>query len=173
MIQRNHRGQFARKRKTTRWEYLVCFSIAGGILCGMYLDSYRIEHKMVYVAEAHEPEEQVVLIEVVYDWTEERIEQEIRATFPEEPNTAVAVAWAESELKYWAENPEMHRGCRGSFGLMQVACVHNKQNPQALKDIQFNLKKARAVYDESKARTGNGWLPWGAYTDGRYKEYLQ
>jgi len=134
---------------------------------------------VVYIREAEAKEEEVeVILEVKIDWTKERIEQEIRKTFPEEPNTAVAVAWAESELYSDAHNPEAHKNrkdevlCYGSFGIMQIGCVHYMKDPEELKDIKFNLEKARAIYDDSKARTGNGWLPWGAYTDGRWKEYL-
>lgn len=145
----------------------------------VYIKTYH--PVIIYEAEAavvvEEPQE--VQIEVAINWTQERIEQEIRATFPEDPVVAVAVAKAESELAYWKENPEAHTNkktgnviCYGSFGLMQIGCVHNMQDTEALKDVQFNLKKARAIYDDSMRRKGNGWLPWGAYTDGRYKLYL-
>jgi hypothetical protein len=100
------------------------------------------------------------------------IESLIRRTFVEEPNTAVAIAKAESELNTNAFNGEAHIGCNGSIGVFQIACVHNRKDPQALRDVEFNIKKARAIYLETKARTGNGWTQWGAYTDGRWKQYL-
>lgn len=173
MYQRDRHERFRTGgRVTTRWEYLICLSITGGIFLGFILDSQR--QKIVHVAQAavkEEPKEQVVLLEVVYD--KPGIERLIRATFSEEPNIAVAIAKAESELNPKAYNGEAHRGCNGSIGVMQIGCVHNRNNPKALHDVAFNLKKARSIYDDSLARTGNGWLPWGAYTDGRYKQYLE
>jgi hypothetical protein len=50
---------------------------------------------------------------------------------------------------------------------MQIACVHHKENPEALFDVEFNLQIAQQIYNE------RGWQPWGAYTDQRYKQYLQ
>lgn len=104
-------------------------------------------------------------------WTEKAIIQEIRKTFPESKTTAVAVARGESELDIYAYNPEWHynaqgeKVCQGSYGLMQIACVH-VLDPLKLYDPEYNLQIARQVYDN------RGWLPWGAYTDGRYKQYL-
>ena len=88
------------------------------------------------------------------------------------PNTAVAVAMAESNYNPNAYNPEWHyangkKVCQGSYGLMQVACVHNINNPEALFDVEFNLAMAKKIYNESK------WQPWGAFTDGRYLAYLR
>ena len=148
-----------------------CFVTA--IILGIFMDVYDVnpfEPEIVY-AENVKEEPKEVRIEVVIDWDEERIIKEIRDTFPEEPNTAVAVAFAESQLNPKAFNGESHRGCDGSIGVMQMACVHQRSG-EDLFDPAQNLKRARAVYDDSKARTGNGWLPWGAYTDGRWKQYL-
>lgn len=55
---------------------------------------------------------------------------------------------------------------------MQIACVHHKENPQDLFNVELNLQMARKIYDDSKKRKGDGWMPWGAYTDGGYKNYL-
>jgi len=119
------------------------------------------------------PERKVVLIEEKINWTTERIELEIRKTFPEDADVAVAIAKAESELNPNALNPEAHRDCNGSIGLMQIACVHHIK-PEKLYDVRENLQTARRIYD-TLDKDGNkvGWLPWGAYTDGRYKEYLE
>lgn len=109
---------------------------------------------------------QVVQIEVMINWTPERIKEEIRNTFPEDPETAVAIAMAESKLKPHAYNPEVHQNCNGSIGIMQIACVHHRVDPERLKDVAFNIKKAREIY------LAQGWGPWGAYTNGSYKQYL-
>lgn len=103
---------------------------------------------------------------------EKTIEEKIRETFPEDPDLAVAIAKAESELNPDAYNPETHYDrsgkaiCNGSIGIMQVACVHHRSNPDELRNVDFNLEIARKIYEE------RGWLPWGSYTDGRYKKYL-
>lgn len=90
----------------------------------------------------------------------------IRATFPEQPDIAVAVAMAESKLNPRALNAQdSHKGCKGSFGIFQVGCLH-EDNPQVLYDVEYNIKRAREIYDQ------NGWVPWGAYTSGAYKAYM-
>lgn len=108
------------------------------------------------------------------DWSPERIETEIRDTFPETPNTAVAVAKSESGryLKADAYNPEWHydshgnKICQGSFGIMQIACIHHLEDPEALFDVEFNIQKARSIYLDSD------WYPWGGYTNGGWKKHL-
>lgn len=71
-----------------------------------------------------------------------------------------------------AYNPEWHydkhgnKICQGSYGVMQIACVHYRENPSKLYDPEFNLQMARKIYNE------RGWRPWGAYTDGGYKKFL-
>lgn len=168
-----------RNPKKERRIQIIGGAVLVGIILGVLIDIW--EAPIVYVKEAEaatttpEVVEKAVMIEVVY--SKEGIERLIRETFPEEPNTAVAVAKAESELEVKV-NPEAHRNengdviCYGSYGIMQIGCVHNLKDPKALKDVELNIKKARAIYDETKARTGNGWLQWGAYTDGRWKQYL-
>ena len=134
---------------------------------------------IIYEAEASELATGTpVLIEVKIEWNRARIEERIREVFPEAPNTAVAIAKAESKLYDRAHNPEAHKNrqgeviCYGSFGIMQIGCVHSIKDSEGLYDIEYNLQKARAIYDDSLRRRGNGWLPWGAYTDGRYLQYL-
>lgn len=111
-------------------------------------------------------------------WRGDAITREIVKMFPEHSDLAYAVAMGESRLNPLAYNPEWHydrhgnKICQGSYGLMQIACVHHVENPRALFDVQFNLEVARAVYDDAQQRRGNGWLPWGAYTDGGYRPYL-
>jgi hypothetical protein len=96
----------------------------------------------------------------------------IRATFPEDAARAVAIAQGEGFPNPRAYNPEKHYDrqgnyiCSGSFGIMQIACVHNLEDPSALFDVEFNLKVANRIYKSS------GWQPWGAYTNGSYKKFL-
>jgi len=72
---------------------------------------------------------------------------------------------AESELNQYAINStDYHKGCIGSYGIFQIGCLH-ESDPNVLYDVEYNIKRARELYDKS------GWLPWGAFTDGRYLAY--
>jgi hypothetical protein len=150
-----------------RLAIVVILGIIGG---NIYAGSteYSKQHPIVYTAEAEEPRE--VLIEVKP--TEKTIEEKIRATFPEDADRAVAIAKAESGLRANAYNPERHKTCSGSFGVMQIACVHHVGDPNELKDVDFNLQKAREIYEASLKDNGNGWIPWGAYKNKSYKKYM-
>lgn len=76
---------------------------------------------------------------------------------------AMAVMKAESGCRRDAFNPEAHRGCNGSIGLFQVACLHNG----ASFDPESNIATAHRIYSSS------GWQPWGAYTNKSYTRYIQ
>lgn len=94
------------------------------------------------------------------------IEQLIVETFPEDPVVALAVAKAESGLYPRATNAnDNHKVCMGSYGVFQIGCIHGVDK-ETLFDPEFNIKKARQLYDE------RGWQPWGAYTNGSYKQHL-
>lgn len=100
------------------------------------------------------------------------IEALIRKTFPEDPITAIAVARAESGFNPRATNAkDKHKTCYGSYGIFQVGCVHG-HSVDVLYDVEANIRIARALYDDAKARTGNGWQPWGAYTSLAYQKYM-
>ena len=151
-----------------RWIQIIGYAVLMGIVLGIFIHLWSAPLVVIREAEAAtttpEVVEKVVMIEVEY--SKEGIERLIRETFPEAPNTAVAVAKAESELNSDAFNPEAHVGCNGSIGIFQMACVHNRKDPEALKDVETNIKRARALYLQE------GWKPWGAYTDGRWRQYL-
>lgn len=75
--------------------------------------------------------------------------------------TAIAVAKAESGLNPQAYNPEWHYNaqgekiCQGSYGLFQVSCIHYKEDPTKLYDIDFNIEMA------IKIQKASGWKqPW-------------
>lgn len=69
-----------RRQKATRYERMLFLGTIGVILFGFVFEVLNTESQVVvHVAEAHvEPEPKEVLVEVVYDWSQERIEQEIR-----------------------------------------------------------------------------------------------
>jgi len=94
------------------------------------------------------------------------IEDKIRQAFPEDPDLFVAIAKAESNLNPRAFNPEGHKGCAGSIGVFQIACLHT-DNPEKLFDVDTNIEYAVLIYGR------DGLKPWGAYTSGAYKRFLQ
>ena len=124
---------------------------------------------------------QIEEIEEALDWREEptvaktarvvvpqnEIERLIVAYWPEQPEMAIAVAKAESGLVPTASNwNDAHRGCNGSFGIFQIGCIHGSEI-EDLYNVEYNIKKARQIYDAA-----GSWQPWGAVTDGSYKRHL-
>jgi hypothetical protein len=102
------------------------------------LQTYQVEAKEI---EQHK----VVQIEVV--WSEARIIEKIRETFPEDPDRAVAIAKCESNFNPKAVSPT------NDHGLMQInKTVHTVEGD--VYDVETNLKYARKLYDE------RGWKPW-------------
>lgn len=62
------------------------------------------------------------------------------------------------------------------WGLWQITpgnSVPSVGTNQQLLDPFTNAKAAVVKYNASKARSGNGFLPWTTYTSGKYKRYLQ
>jgi len=127
------------------------------------------ETKLQYIKEIEEslsPEWRAVREQQKPPIPKSYIEHLIVKTFPEDPRTALAIAWAESELNAKIPNwNDSHRGCKGSFGVFQIACLHTDDYTK-LYNVEYNIKMARKIYD------AEGWQPWGAYTDGRYKQYM-
>ncbi len=109
---------------------------------------------------------QEVLLEVVVQWTPERIEQEVRNTFPEAPERALAIFMCESgkdtdgdgkkELQPTAVSPTH------DYGITQInrATWHTTAIEMGLTeyqtDIKQNLQMARFVYEDSK----KSFAPW-------------
>lgn len=153
---------------------MIVGAILGGIVLGLFLDGMNthfltpIHYTSAYAGEhTHPVAPKEVLIKAHIEWTPERIEREIRETFPENPDLAVAIAKSESgaNLKPTAYNPEWHDGCQGSYGVFQMACVHGS-DPKNLYDPAYNIARARELY------LTEGWTPWGGYTSGGYKRYM-
>lgn len=59
-----------------------------------------------------------------------------------------------------------HKTCVGSYGLMQVACLHYEDGQDKL-DPATNINVAYGVYQRS-----NGYNPWSVYTNGSYRKWL-
>ena len=104
------------------------------------------------------PEAPVAVVEELS--SEERIVKAIHETFPEDAETALKIAKAESGMNALATNSkDSHKGCTGSFGLFQIACIHG--NKDKLYDVDYNIKVAKELYEQ------NGWQPWGVCHDGK------
>lgn len=76
-------------------------------------------------------------------------------------STWVDIAQHESNFNTRAYNPEWHydrygnKVCQGSYGLMQIACVHHNGNPEDLYDLKLNLDYAQKIYKSQ------GIYAWG------------
>ena len=145
-------------------------AMLAGILLGIAIGAARNVYgtdtpHIIQVVEASEPQE--VRIEVIIDWTPERIKQEIRSTFPEDPETAVKIAQCESGLNPTIQSNHTWRGERErSFGLFQVHSdswdTKAKQLglPDYRTDVIQNIQMARYIYDNA----GKRWTDWSCYT---------
>lgn len=82
-----------------------------------------------------------------------------------DPSLAAAIAMAES-----GGNPSAHALTpkEDSWGLWQINLkAHPQYDSRSLQDVGVN---ADAAYQISAG--GKSWKPWGAYTNGSYKQYL-
>lgn len=95
----------------------------------------------------------VATVKAVEPTTKPRsIEQKIRDTFPEDPDTAVAIAKCESSMNPKAINTKNRNGSV-DYGLFQINSVHG-YTANYLMDVDNNLRIARELYDRQ------GWMPW-------------
>lgn len=128
----------------------------------------KIEPRAIaYTAPVEVIEPREVQIRIVVDWTPERIEQGIRETFPEDPETAVKIARCESGLVPDIQSHHTVNGVReASFGIFQihapswhsVAMKLGHTNYQS--EVEDNLAMARHIYDSA----GKSWKDWSCYT---------
>lgn len=102
---------------------------------------------------------------LLFESEEQVIELMIEKEFSDVP-IMVDVARKESGLNPYAYNPEWHKGCRGSYGIFQIACVNYKGNPEDLFDIRLNIEIAREVYESQSL---NAWGVCGKLVDCKLK----
>lgn len=93
------------------------------------------------------------------------IEAKIRAAFPEDPDTAVAVAKCESQLDPTRVG-DTHM-TYPSVGLFQINQTWHKYDTETLKNADENIRIAKEI----KGRWGN-WNAWSCYKFDFYKKYL-
>ncbi len=89
------------------------------------------------------------------------IERLIRATFPEDPDTAVAIAHCESRLDPTRVG-DTHTAY-SSYGVFQIRLLPGRVKyagltPEILRDARANIAYARKIYDRF------GWRPWTCAT---------
>jgi hypothetical protein len=142
----------------------VLVGIVMGILVQVSIDSAT---PVYAVNEIVEEEEGVIEIEVVIDWTKERIEKEIRAVFPEDPETAIKIAKCESGLVPDIQSQHtLSYGQERSFGIFQIHAPdwHNKAVSLGFDnyrtDVKDNLQMARYIYEKA----GKKWTAWSCFT---------
>ena len=133
--------------------------------------------------EALQSELEAVDKELGVYWTvKANILAEIRKTFPESPNTAVAVAYAESGLRMVQSNHSYPKDMDGqrsgsrerSFCLYQIHEPAHDANAKrlGLGDYKTNpescIKMARVIYDQA-----GGWSPWTVYQKKMHLAYVR
>lgn len=146
-----------------------------GIVIGLLTDVFSTPHVIeVQAATIKEKPVEVQLL-VVINWTPERIEQEIRTVFHEEPNTAVAVVKAEGGLNVEIQSHYVDNGVREpSFCAFQIhePTWMSEAKKLGYSDYKTNpkscVKMAKYIYDN----TGRNFNQWSAYKNGTYKIHL-
>lgn len=109
----------------------------------------------------------------VHTFPEKTLEGKIKELWGDDWRTAYAVMFAESSGRPNAVNyKDFHRAgnCWGSYGLMQLGCLHIGNyglTAENIKDPETNLRVAHYLWER------DGWRIWGSFTDERYREYLK
>lgn len=170
MSKRDKRGRYTRTyREATRFDTFLFVSILGGILFGIVFDVVNKPHvfEVHTVEAAEEVVPQEVMIEVQYNWTPERIEQEIREVFPEDSETAIKIAKCESGLRAKVQSQHVVNGQQEqSFGVMQIHSPSWHKIAMRLGFDEYktnpkdNIAMARHIYDNA----GKKWTDWSCYT---------
>jgi soluble lytic murein transglycosylase-like protein len=133
-----------------------------------YQDTMSTKAQAEEIIAVEQPLPREVRIEVKINWTRERIEREIRETFPESPETALKIAKCESGF-----DPDIqshHIGKDGkqepSYGIFQIHSPswHARAKKLGLEDYRTdpgdNIKMARHIFDGA----GKKWTDWSCYT---------
>lgn len=176
---RDSRGRFARQyRQATKADKILVGAVIGFLMVTVFYHEALAFFQTpvpedVEIVEVPTVEAKEVKIEVVYNWDEDRIVEEIQKTFHETPNTAVAVAKCESGLDVDIQSQHiLSYGQEQSFGLFQIHKPdwHDKAVELGLDDYatnpRTNLELAKYIYDRY------GWRMWSCYNQGLWKNYL-
>lgn len=84
-------------------------------------------------------------------------------------STMAAIAQAENTscdpLRHNLTGSENHGVCIGSYGVLQVGCVHYAAGDD-VNDLATNVRIAHAVWLKQ------GYTAWTQYTNGKFRSYL-
>lgn len=136
---------------------IVEYLLAGGYYFmekNGWLDFLHPKTVVIEVARAAEIKDETVKTAKVEEKKPFSIEEEIKKAFPENPDTMLAIAKAESRL-----NPKAHNdNSNGTIdtGIFQINSVHG-YGEQWLQDPANNIKAARAIYEKQ------GLKAWATY----------
>lgn len=130
----------------------VMFGIMTGLAADLLSKPWVYE---VYAAPV-KVEPRVVQLEVIVNWTPERIEKEIRDTFPEAPERALAIFQCESSLKPTAKSHTNDHGIAQINATTWHETALDLGLTEYKTDVKQNLEMARFIYEEA----GNSFSPW-------------
>lgn len=151
---------FHHRKTVPQWAYQACLVSNTVLLLIIYTQVLNHKAQADYTNNLIKPE--VTITEhrtetVVKYVVPETIEEKIKATFPEDPDTAVRIAKCESGMRPNAFNGSNTNGSTDS-GLMQINSIHGVSK-HMLMDVDINLAVARVIYE----RAGNSFSPWVCY----------
>lgn len=158
-MKRDRRGRYTSR---SRWEVLIGWSMVAGIVLPLIGHAYYLEASKPVTYESNVEEVKYFTcpydscVEVRVEWTEERIVEEIKKTFPEEPELAVAIARCESNFKPSAVGPT------SDYGIFQIHAPSWDSKARQLglenyrTDVQENLAMARHIY----LNANKTWRDW-------------
>ena len=100
------------------------------------------------------------------------ITQEIQRVFGKDAYKITEIFVCESGMRPEAISPTGDYGI-GQVNLKahwnQISGETKEQKIQNLLNWEYNIAISKQIYDASKERTGDGFLPWVCYTKGIYK----
>lgn len=98
----------------------------------------------------------------------EIVKQEIAKYSGWDASTIFAIAQAENDtcdpLRHNLKSEENHGVCVGSYGVLQVGCVH--YNGEDVDSLETNVAIAYEVWQKQ------GYTAWTMYNNGTYLEFL-
>lgn len=128
---------------------------------------------VVHAREGTEPSEEkksthtdpsVVSATVAGEASSSAIEAKIRAAFPEDQETAVAVAKCESQMEVdRIGDTDFHKP---SVGLFQINQYYHPYSTEYLKNPDNNIKVAKEIKEKG------GWNRWSCFKFGYYLRYM-
>jgi len=147
--------------------YASCLLVAIVLAISLEVQAQKAEAMNVTAGSTPEVIEEPKEVKIDLVWTKEDIVREIRETFPEAPDLAVAIAKCESGLIEDIQSQHtLSYGQERSYGVMQIHSPDWDDDAQRLGLINYktdagdNIKLARYIYEQA----GKRFTPWSCYT---------